>query len=175
MNIKRIIMLAAATLALIVSMTGCKVKYSLSGASIPANANTVSIPYFPNNASMVTPTLSSTMTEALQDKFSRETRLEQVRENGDLRFEGEIVNYTSTPSTLSSDDNNPAPRYRLTITVKVTFENTIDPTFNYNNKTFSAFLDYDSTMSLTEVEPALIPDIVDDLVTQIFNAAVANW
>lgn len=60
--------------------------------------------YFPNNATMVSPILSSTLTEALVDMFSRRTRLMQVDEGGDFAFEGEIVNYTSTTASVSSDD-----------------------------------------------------------------------
>lgn len=57
---------------------GLSVKYSLSGASIPPAAKTFSVAYFPNNATMVSPILSSTLTEALIDMFSRRTRLTQV-------------------------------------------------------------------------------------------------
>ena len=44
-----------------VLLTGCGVaiKYSLSGASIPPDAKTFSVAYFPNNATMVSPILSS--------------------------------------------------------------------------------------------------------------------
>ena len=43
-----------------VLLTGCGVaiKYSLSGASIPPDAKTFSVAYFPNNATMVSPILS---------------------------------------------------------------------------------------------------------------------
>ena len=77
-------------------MSGCTVKYSFSGASIPLDAKTVSVPYFPNNAPMVAPSLSATLTEQLQDKFARQTKLQLVDVGGDLAFEGEITNYTST-------------------------------------------------------------------------------
>ena len=75
-------------------LTGCGVaiKYSLSGASIPPDARTFSVAYFPNNATMVAPILSSTLTDALVDMFTRRTRLMQVEEGGDFAFEGEIIN-----------------------------------------------------------------------------------
>ena len=80
-------------LAIAAVMTGCgvSIKYSLSGASIPPDAKTFSVAYFPNNATMVSPILSSTLTEALVDMFTRRTRLMQVDEGGDFAFEGEIV------------------------------------------------------------------------------------
>lgn len=86
MNIRRFVTAAICIAAC--ALTGCKVTYSLSGASIPANAKTVSIPYFPNNATLVSPTLSSTLTDELQTRFTNQTKLELVPENGDLAFEG---------------------------------------------------------------------------------------
>lgn len=59
---------------------GCSVKYSLSGASIAPEIQTVSIARFPNNALLVAPILSSTLTDALQDRFTRQTRLAVVPE-----------------------------------------------------------------------------------------------
>ena len=155
-----------------VVLPGCTIKYSLSGASIPANAKTFSVAYFPNNAPMVAPILSSTFTDALQDRFVRQTRLSQVSEGGDLSFEGEIIGYTSTPAAISGDEY--AVKNRLTITVKVRFTNALKPEDNFD-KTFSQGLEYDSNVLLQTAEQTLIPEIVDMLVEDIFNAAVSNW
>lgn len=171
----RFILHLSLLLAALFTTNGCgvSIKYSLSGASIPADATTFSVAYFPNNAPMVSPILSSTLTDALVDIFTRRTRLVQVEEGGDFAFEGEIVNYTSTTASVSSDDN--ALLNRLTITVKVRFTNAVDEKASWTNKTFSAFEDYDSTQLLTEVEGTLIPQIVDKIVTDIFMASASNW
>ena len=161
-------------LAIAAVMTGCgvSIKYSLSGASIPPDAKTFSVAYFPNNATMVSPILSSTLTEALVDMFTRRTRLMQVDEGGDFAFEGEITNYMSATSSVSTDDY--AVLNRLSITVKVRFTNALDEKASWT-KTFSAFEDYDSSLLLTEAESTLIPEIVDQLVTDIFQASASNW
>ena len=151
---------------------GVSIKYSLSGASIPPDAKTFSVAYFPNNATMVSPILSSTLTDALVDIFSRRTRLSQAEEGGDFAFEGEIVNYTSVTASVSSDDY--ALLNRLTITVKVRFTNAVDEKASWS-RTFSAYEDYDSTLLLTEAEGTLFPGFVDKLVTDIFQAAASNW
>ena len=122
---------------------------------------------------MVAPTLSNALTEGLRDKFSRQTRLQQVDEGGDFAFEGEITNYTSTTASVSSGDY--ALQNRLTITVKVTFTNVVDEKASFKAKSFSAYADYDSTKLLTEVESVLIPEIVEQIVTDIFMAAASNW
>ena len=90
-------------------------------------------------------------------------------EGGDFAFEGEITNYTSTTSSVSSDEY--ALLNRLTITVKVRFTNALDESMSFN-RTFTAFEDYESTQLLTEVEGTLIPLIV---VTDIFQASASNW
>ena len=162
-------------LAIAAVMTGCgvSIKYSLSGASIPPDAKTFSVAYFPNNATMVSPILSSTLTEALVDMFTRRTRLMQVDEGGDFAFEGEIVNYTSTTASVSGSSET-ALLNRLTITVNVRFTNAVDESMSWK-KTFSAFEDFDSSKLLNEIEGELIPQIVDKLVTDIFQASAANW
>lgn len=152
---------------------GYKITYNLSGGSIPPEAKTFSVAYFPNNAPMVAPTLSNVLTEGLRDKFSRQTRLAQVEEGGDFAFEGEITNYSSTTASVSSGDY--ALQNRLTITVKVNFQNAVDQTLSFNAKTFSAYADYDSSQLLIDVQDQLIEEIVDDLVNDIYMAAAGNW
>ena len=168
---KRVYFALCALMLLLTS--GCTVKYSLSGASIPPDAKTFSVAYFPNNAAMVTPMLSSTLTDALVDKFSRSTRLTQVPEGGDFAFEGEIIGYTSATASVSSNDY--ALQNRLTVTVRVRFTNVIDEKASFSNRTFSAYADYDSTKLLTEVEGELMTQIVEQLVNDIFIAAAGNW
>ena len=146
--------------------------YSFSGASIPEAAKTFSVAYFPNNAPMVSPTLSTMLTEALKDKFSRQTKLQMVEEGGDFAFEGEITGYSSTTASVSSD--NYAQLNRLTITVRVEFTNVVEPQNSFT-QSFSQFADYDSQQLLTDIQSELDQQIVDQLVTDIFMAAAANW
>ena len=166
---------AAVLLLACFGLTGCifmKGGYTLSGASIPEAAKTFSVAYFPNNAPMVSPTLSTAFVEALKDKFSRQTKLQMVDEGGDFAFEGEIVGYTSTTASVSSD--NYAVLNRLTIRVKVKFNNVIEPDNSFSRE-FSAFADYESTKLLTEVQSELDAQIVEEIVTDIFQAAASNW
>ncbi len=146
--------------------------YSFSGASIPEAAKTFSVAYFPNNAPMVSPTLSTMLTESLKDKFSRQTKLQMVEEGGDFAFEGEITGYSSTTASVSSD--NYAQLNRLTITVRVEFTNAVEPQNSFT-QSFSQFADYDSQQLLTDIQSELDQQIVDQLVTDIFMAAAANW
>ncbi len=154
------------------ALWGCKVNYSLSGASISPLAKTFSVSYFPNNALMVNPALSSALTDGLQDRFVRQSRLRQVREGGDLHMEGEITGYNSSYSAVTSDEA--AAMNRLTVTVKVRFTNVIEPQYNFD-RSFSVYLDYSAHELLQTVEPRLTPELVEMLVEDIYNAAVSNW
>lgn len=169
-SLRSFVVLAAA-----LATNSCIIKYSFTGANIPAAAQTFSVAYFPNNALMVAPTLSNTFTEALRDRMMRQTRLGQVSENGDLAFEGEITSYTTVPTSISADET--AARNRLTITVRVRFTSVLEPEWNFQagGREFSAYADYDATQMLSSVENGLIEEIVEALVDNIFNASVANW
>lgn len=150
----------------------CSVGYSFSGASISPEVKTVTVEHFPNQAPLVNPTLSNMLTEELRNKFVTQTRLNVVSGYGDLNFSGEIRDYRVKPVAIQG--NEVAAQNRLTISVKVKFENAKDPSQNYD-KTFSHYEDFSSQQQLAQVEQELARTIVEKLVEDIFNNAVANW
>lgn len=152
-------------------LTGCGV-YSFTGASIPAEAKTVSVAYFPNNANLVQPMLSSVLTNTLRDYFMNQTSLTEVENNGDLAIEGEITDYVTAPTAITGDQT--AALNRLTITVNVRFFNKYDESKNFEQK-FSQHEDYSSTLDLNSVQDELMETIVEKLCEDIFNKAVVNW
>lgn len=146
--------------------------YSFTGASIPPQAETISVDYFPNNADLVQPTLSQYFTDELQNKFLRRTNLRMVDGAGHLHFEGSIVGYRTEPIAITGDDR--AAMNRLTISVRVSFYNEFDEGAGFE-RTFSRYYDYDSNLSLSQVETQAIEQITGELVEDIFNEAVVNW
>ena len=146
--------------------------YSFTGASISSDVKTVSVQYFPNRAATIEPTLSQVFTEQLKDYFLEQTNLNFETELGDLNFSGEIIKYEVKPIAIQA--NEQAAQNRLTIAVKVKFENTKDDTKNFEQK-FSRYADYDSEQSLAEAEDVLIQQITNELAEDIFNKAVVNW
>jgi len=158
--------------AVILLSAGCKVNYSLSSGSIDPQIKTISIAYFPNNASVVQPTLSQSFTEALRDKFTSQSKLSMINRGGDLDIEGSITGYTIQPVAIQG--NETAALNRLTITVSVKFTNKINETQNFESS-FSRYEDFDAGQSLSSVEDALIKEINATLVDDIFNKTVVNW
>ena len=138
-----VILLVAATLTAV----SCGI-YSFSGTSIQPDIKTVNITYFEYKALRVNPTLSNDLTEKLKDKFRRMTRLEQVEENGDVTIEGSITGYDVRATAITAQEV--AAQNRLTVTIKIAFTNKLYPEDDFE-KSFSAFADYDSTLSLDAV------------------------
>lgn len=159
-------------LATMVTVCSCGI-YSFSGTSIQPDVNTVTINYFEYKALKVNPSLSNELTEAVRTRFRQMTRLEQVDTDGDLEITGEVTGYTVAASAIAAGDV--ASKNRLTITVKVSFTNRKYPEDNFEDKSFSGYADYDSTLSLDSVEAGLTTEIVDKIVEDIFNATVAQW
>jgi hypothetical protein len=177
---KAIVLICVAAVVNGCSLFGLKGGYSFTGASIPPGATTFSVAYIPNNTADFA-TLSNDLTEALRDRFIRQTRLNQVPEEGDLAFEGEITMVTDVPSAIgaaSADGRMDAgaETMRVTVTVSIMFTNVLQPELSFpNRQTFSAYADYDATQPRSAVESALLGEIVEALVDNIFNASVAQW
>lgn len=150
----------------------CKVKYTFTGASIAADVKTFSVYYFPNRARLVNPTLSADFTEKLKEKLLKQTSLREQTENGDLVFEGQITDYEVRPMAIQKEDM--AAQNRLTISVRLKFTNNRNHEQDFD-RTFSAFEDFSSSLSLNDVESSIVPDILEKLMDDIFNATIANW
>lgn len=167
--------LAFLVLPMMVILTSCGV-YSFTGASIPPEAKTVSIDYFPNKASLVLPSLSQQFTQALQDIFSAQTSLILVEKNGDLRLEGEISSYTIRPTAISGANDQgqqTGQLNRITVGVKVKFTNKFEPDKDFET-TFSRYVDVPNNINLSNPTEQ-IDEINEQLVEDIFNRAVVNW
>lgn len=147
--------------------------YSFTGTSIQPDVKTVTINYFEYKALKVNPSLSNDITTALQDKFLKLTRLEQVDIDGDLEIIGEVTGYDVRATAITA--NEQAAQNRLTVTVKVSFTNRKYPEDDFENKSFSAYADFDAMTSLDAVESTLCEDIIEQLCEDIFNSTVANW
>jgi hypothetical protein len=160
-------------LIIALSATSCSVNYSFTGASIPPEVKTIQINYFENNAPLINPTLSQELTDELRSKFQSQTNLVIVTEGGDMVINGQITGYNTSPTAIQSDDR--AALNRLTIALKVTFDNKYDKAQSFENQTFSRYEDYPSTTALSEVSDNYVPLIVELLVEDIFNKTVVNW
>ena len=161
-------------------LNACSISYSFTGTNINYDLiQTFSVENFFNDSGGGPANMEQLFTESLKEFYQRNTQLELVRNNGHLQFSGSINRYAITPqATVSSPDPNlpdRAGQMRLTISVEVDYENTIEEEYSLK-RSFSFFKDYDPrTTSILQVESQLIEEIFDQILQDIFTATVANW
>ncbi|ADX67276.1 MULTISPECIES: LptE family protein [Weeksella] len=150
--------------------------YTLSGSSISRDWDTIYVATFPNRAPLQNPNLSQEFTIELQDIFRNRTKLNLTdNEDADLIIEGEINNYQVASTQIqSTTQGEQAAKSRLTIGVSVRYINNKDESKSFN-KSYSDFEEFDGTQTLSEVEDALVPEIVNRLKQQIFNDIAMDW
>ncbi len=153
-------------------LIACKARVSLSGATIPPEAKTISVAFFTNNTSLGAPSLSLRFTEKLRDVVSQQTPLSLVRQNGDLQFEGFISDYNVAPIAVQSNDQ--AAQNRMTITVNVKYTNSFDATKSFEQN-FTRFSDFDSKLNVATEEPRLVDEIYRQITEDVFYKAFNNW
>lgn len=149
--------------------------YSFSGVSIGPDVKTYQVNFFQNEAAIVEPGIDRTFTLQLQDLIQNQTSLVLTSNNGDLLYEGEIVEYYIAPQSSTSE--NTAAQNRLTITINVRFFNNkvTDGSEDFERR-FTFFSDVSANTQL--VGAALdtsLEEIYERITQDIFNDSLAKW
>ena len=165
-NIK-FILIFAITLA----TNSCSV-YNFTGTG-KIDAKTFQVTYFQNLAELIEPGIDRDFTLRLQSLIQNQTNLNLKTSDGDLAYEGEIIEYRVTPMTATAD--LVAAQSRLTITVNVRFSNKNKPAEDFE-KRFTHFDDYSGNSLPTGSQLKKSLDVIFTRITQdIFNETLAKW
>ncbi len=160
-------------LTFVIMMSACSVSYTFNGASIDySKTKTIQIAEFPLRTSYVWGPMGPLFNNQLKDQYASHTKLQQVKRNGDMKLEGEIIRYEQRNKSVSSEGYS--AQTELTMTVNVRFTNNTNHKEDFE-KQFSASQSYETTQSLNSVQEELVTLMVKDICDQIFNATVANW
>lgn len=158
-----------AGLMLLLLLSAC---YTFKASSIDPSLETFTVASFAEEAANARPGLGITLSEALRDRILRETRLNSIPENGDITFEGEIVDYSIAP--ISPQSGETTSREQLSVSVKVRYSDRKNPARSWE-QTFKAVENYDSNENFSAVEDQLLESISTQLVDAIFRKAFENW
>ena len=165
-SIKHLIVLSIALLLL-----GCG-PYSFTGVQ-DLKAETFQVNYFQNTATLIEPGLDRDFKLALEALIVNQTNLNLTTSNGDLVYEGEIVEYRISPTTAQA--NSTAAQNRLTIGVNVRLFDKDNPDEEFEQR-FSFFYDYSGSAQLIGAQKdAAHEEIFERLTQDIFNATLAKW
>ncbi len=158
---------------MVLLLVSCSVSYKFNGASINYDlTKTIQFSDFPIRSSYVWMPMHAMFNNQLQDTYMRQTKLQQVKRNGDLQLSGEIVEYSQINKGVSA--NGYSSQTQLKMTVNVRFVNNKKHTDDFEQR-FSATAEYDSSQQLASVQEELVQQMIEDIVDQIYNATVANW
>ena len=171
LNFKRLIFFL-----ILISFQYCG-NYSFTGASIPEGTETFQVNLFENNSgnnvgSIFEPGLDRDLTLALQNILENQTNLQLVQSNGDLLYEGEIIEYRVSPMTSTADLN--AAQNRLTISVNINYTNFKKEEDTFERR-FSFFFDFPAEQQLISIKNEAHEIIFERLTQDIFNATLAKW
>ena len=154
-------------------LTACTISYRFNGASIDyETTKTIQIDNFPIRSTYVWAPMQGIFQNRLTDIYASQTKLRQVKKNGDMQLSGEITGFDQYNKGISSDGYS--SQVQLKMTVNVRFVNNKKHTDDFERQ-FSATADYDASQQLTAVQEELVTQMVKDITDQIFNATVANW
>ena len=162
-------------LAIPCCITGCGV-YSMTGAA--TTAKTIQIEQFYNNTDLAPPNIAQLFTNSLKDYYQRNSSLRVIEKGGELQVEGVISEYRINPIAPQAgnpDANNSAALTRLTIGVKVSYVDGLEPKNSFKDKSFSFYKDFDNNENFTTIQEDLQKKIFEQILIDIFNATIGNW
>jgi Lipopolysaccharide-assembly len=152
-------------------LLGCEIRYSFTGGQF-SGAKTFSVQYIKPQTALASPAYAQRLTESFKDIMLSQSPLSLTENNGDLQYSGSITQYSITPVAVQS--NETASLTRLSITIKINYNNTLEPELNFE-KSFTKFADFPAGQSLFSVEEELWQQINDQLTQEIYNSSVGNW
>ncbi|MFK7048907.1 MULTISPECIES: LPS assembly lipoprotein LptE [Flavobacterium] len=146
--------------------------YNFTGTG-KIDAKTFQVNTFQNVSELIEPGIERKFTLRLQDLIQNQTNLNLTNTNGDLIYEGEIVDYRISPMTATA--NLTAAQNRLLITINLRFSNKNKSEENFE-KRFSFFYDYPAAEQLTGGKLQTALDEIFERITQdMFNETLAKW
>lgn len=163
-------------LVILFSLTSC---YSFTGSSLSPETKTIQINDFLNNTAY-NPGLAQQFSIDIQNRFLQRTTLKGTKENPDILLEGEITDYNISPTTISSPTAGAnsnviqAAQNKLTITVKVHYENKVEPEKSFD-RSFTDEVTFNSDMDISMIESTQVKIVNERIINKIFNDIVANW
>ena len=148
--------------------------YSFTGATIPANLDTIAIPLVQDNSLSPLTALDEEMTRRLIDRFVQQTRLslETNEEEADAVLTATLDRYANVPTSVTGEER--AQRNRVTITVSVRYYDRTEDE-ELLQRTFSSFEDYDPVVDGLDGERVAALAALENIADDIFTAATSNW
>ena len=156
--------------------SGCKI--TLKNTYIDYTIyKTASVEQFEIVAANAPPSAAQQFSERLKLKILSDTRLQYINgSTGDIAFSGQLTRYEVTSIAPQGTDNTTFQQ-RLTITMSISCKDNKDPqpTKSWEAANFTRFANFSADTDLASVQDALITEIYDQLLEDVFNRAFTGW
>ena len=151
--------------------------YSFTGASIPAGTETFQVNFFKiKQETALDLPLNRDWIRSLplhfKDRILNLTNLSLTNSNGDLVYEGEIVEFSITPMSATAEIK--AAQNRLTMGVNLRYFNTKNEEDDFEKK-YSFFYDFPANKQFYDVQNNALDEIFERITQDIFNETLAKW
>lgn len=156
-------------IVLCVLFTGC---YTFKGFSIDPNVQTFYISNFTNKASLAPASLGQDFSERFRNRVRDEARLKFNDTSPDVEFSGTISDYRITTEAPLPGEGSSINV--LTIVVNVEHSNSKNEKANYK-KDFSFQRRFDASANLSSIQDDLNKQMINEIITNIFNDTFNNW
>ncbi len=146
--------------------------YTFRDVSIPDTIKTIKINYIENRASIINPQLSPKLTDQFKQtvqSYIRKATLVNT-DNADYIINSYISNYSVSTSGIGTSQ---ATTNRLTVGVTMTLNNTVKG--ESHDYSISRDFDFSASLTLTQAENQLLPDILKNLSDEMFNRIFSSW
>ncbi len=155
------------------TVQACTVSFINAGIDYSV-LKTFSLQQFEVKAQNAPPNSGQNFSELLKDKIINNTRLAYLSQKGALEFTGYISGYEI--KALAPQANQTVAFQRLTVNIQIDFKNNKEKDASKNwSQQFSRFANFSSEEDLSSVEEALLQDIYDQILNDVFNQAFSGW
>ncbi len=156
-------------LAFCLFFTGC---YTFKGFSIDPAVQTFYISNFVNKASLAPASLGQDFSERFRNRVRDEARLKFNENSPDVEFSGTISDYRITAEAPLPGEGSSINV--VTMVVNVEHNNSKNEKANYK-RDFSFQRRFDATTSLSSIQEDLNKQMINEIITNIFNDTFNNW
>jgi outer membrane lipopolysaccharide assembly protein LptE/RlpB len=154
-------------------LSGCGY-YSLTGATIPDDIQTVAVPLAELDAATPIPTLADDLTRLVIDRLVRQTRLDLEPDpaSADAVLDLRVTRYRSEPAALGSDDRAQLTRVTLSVEARYARQGADTPIFE---RSFTSYADYDPVAAGPAGEDEAAQIALGEIADDVFTAATSDW
>lgn len=157
----------------VLSFSSC-LRYSFTGASIPAGVNSIYIPFFPDRSGSGLGDLSDRLNRILIDRFINQSKLNLASsaEDADAILDGSISSYSNRPFSIGGDEQANQNQVQISVNASFIYTQNDEPEWD---KAFSGTFTFDPTENPVSGEQSAADEALEQIANNMFTDAVSNW